>query len=102
MSGRVPPQNRSAKPLRVVPFPGTVMPDPVKDRLDHELSKPRSTDEPNDEARGIAWLYHHASTRMRAKLYDVIQANECDCFGCLSVRRDLEREFEATEEGGTR
>jgi len=38
----------------------------------------------NNESIKFAWLFQHATTELRQRLYDVVRANPCSCIGCQS------------------
>lgn len=64
----------------------------VRRRLEHAVKQTTTADRLNDESLAMAWLFQHASTAARLRLYEYLRANECDCLSCQRRRADADRE----------
>jgi hypothetical protein len=40
----------------------------------------------SEESIRVAWLFQHASTATREKLFAAIRETPCECLGCLGLR----------------
>jgi hypothetical protein len=63
----------------------TLVPQPARwpqivQRFTHALAQASSP--LNEESIALAYLYQHATTKTRRRLYAVLRANGCDCLAC--------------------
>jgi len=66
----------------------------LQERLRHELEKDAGL-RLNEEALAVAHLYQHTTTATRARLFEFLRANGCECLDCAGQRAfvDSKREL---------
>ena len=55
----------------------------------------RRPDPLNEESLAFAYLYQHAATAARRRLYEALRVNGCACLRCTRARDDLDRDTSA-------